>query len=240
MIRAAIFDMDGTLLDSNGHWEKAPDVYLAGLGKQAQPGLAQVIFDMTLPEAADYLIREYGIEQTPEEILAGVNQAMEAFYREETPLKEGVRELIDELQMRGIPLIVATVTDRPLVEVALRRHGLLDYFEGIVTAAEVGTGKNGPAIFLEAAKRLHAKPEQTLVFEDALHAVKTAKKAGFVTVGVYDWVSEAKQEEMKRTADVYLESFTDLAPLWKKMGGGEEPKEQKEQKEKKGWFRRKK
>ena len=89
MIRGAIFDLDGTLLDSNPFWEKAPEAWLAALGKRAEPGLGKTIFSMTLPEAADYLIAEYGLAQTPEEIAAGVNAAMERFYRQEIPVKPG-------------------------------------------------------------------------------------------------------------------------------------------------------
>ncbi|MBP3729546.1 MAG: HAD family phosphatase [Lachnospiraceae bacterium] len=215
MIRGAIFDMDGVLLDSNRHWEKAAEKYLEGLGIEARPGMAQAIFEMTLPQAADYLIREYGVTQRPEEILEGCNAVMIEFYRKEIEKKEGIFELLDALQMKGIPMMVATVTDRPLVEAGLLRHGLLDFFEGIVTAAEAGEGKSSPRIYLEAAARMRRKPEEILLFEDALHAVKTAEKAGFITVGVYDSYSEAKQEELKKTARIYLRDYGDLSPLWR-------------------------
>lgn len=217
MIRGAIFDMDGVLLDSNGHWEKAAEKYLEGLGIAPRPGMAQAIFEMTLPEAADYLIRECGVRQSPEEILQGCNAVMKAFYESEIEKKEGIFELLDALQMKGIPMMVATVTDRPLVEAGLKRHGLLDFFEGIVTAAEAGEGKSSPRIYLEAAKRIQCKPEETLVFEDALHALKTAKKAGFVTVGVYDAYSEEKQPEMKASAHLYLRDYKNLAALDKQL-----------------------
>ena len=110
MIRGAIFDLDGTLLDSNGFWERAPEAWLAALGKRAKPGLGRAIFSMTLPEAADYLIAEYGLAQTPEEIAAGVNAAMERFYRQEIPVKPGAPALIRALHARGVPCAVASVT----------------------------------------------------------------------------------------------------------------------------------
>ena len=217
MIRGAIFDMDGVLLDSNGYWEKAAVEYLKSLGIPFQPGLAQAIFEMTLPEAADYLIREYGVKKTPEEISDGCNQVMLGFYQTEIQPREGIFQLLDALQMKGIPMIVATVTDRPLVEAALVRHGLLDFFEGIVTAAEAGEGKSSPRIFLEAARRIKRKAEESLVFEDALHALETARKAGFVTVGVYDAYSEEKQEALKAKAHVYLRDYHDIDALMKRI-----------------------
>lgn len=215
MIKGAIFDMDGVLLNSNGYWDRAAEAYLRQLGVPARPGLAQSFFEMTLPEAAEHLIRHYGVAQTPDQILEGVNREMWRFYSSETPLREGIRELIHALQRKGIPLIIATVTDRPLVETALGRHGLLDHFEGMVTAAEAGAGKKQPDIFLKAAARIQTRPENTLVFEDALHAIHTAKQAGFVTVGIYDAYSEEKQAEIKETADVYLKGYEDLTALWR-------------------------
>ncbi len=211
MIRGAIFDLDGTLLDSNPYWDRAPAVYLATLGKQAKPSLAKAIFSMTLPEAVDYLTAEYGLMQTPQEIANGVNAAMERFYRTETPLKPGVTSLLDALRERRIPLMVASVTDRPLVEAALRRHNIADRFDAVITTAEVGVGKHAPDIYLRAAERLGSKPSETLVFEDALHALQTAKRALFRTVGVFDAASDGLQDEIRSVSEFYLRDFCNLS-----------------------------
>ena len=217
MITGAIFDLDGTLLDSNGYWNLAPDEYLKTLGKHAAPDLAQTIFTMTLPEASDYMIREYGLTQTPEEINEGVNAAMKRFYLTEIPLKEGVREAVEQLHGKGIRLAIASVTDRPLVEGVMRRFSLLERISRIVTVADVGVGKHEPDVYLEAARQIGCRPEETLVFEDALHALRTAKRAGFVTVGIRDEASAARQQEIRDTADYYLESFREIGTVLKSI-----------------------
>ena len=213
MIRGAIFDLDGTLLDSNIYWDRAPAVYLASLGREAKPALAKDIFPMTLPEAAEYMAREYGLSQSAQEIADGVNAAMERFYREETPLKPGIPALLSALRVRGIPLMVASVTDKSLVETALRRHGVLELFEGVITTEEVGVGKQEPDVYLRAAERLGSIPAETLVFEDALHAIRTANRARFRTVGICDVDSADLQEEIKAACEFYLQDYSDCSAI---------------------------
>lgn len=213
MITGVIFDLDGTLVDSNSYWDRAPDVYLREMGKDPRPGIGQAIFAMTVAEAADYLRREYGIDQTPEEISLGVNTAMKRFYLHDIPLKEGVKEAVLKLAEMRIPMAVASVTDRELVTAILRRFGLLDFISAVVTTDDAGTGKQEPDVYLLAAERIGSKPENTLVFEDALHALRTAKKAGFRTVGVYDDASAGQQEEIRRTGDRYIRSFREIGDV---------------------------
>ena len=107
-------------------------------------------------------------------------------------------------------MYVATATDRPLVEAALRHAGIDGYFRGIITSREAGqTKREGPEIYERAMRRLRSNKKDTVVFEDALHAVQTAKAAGFRVAAVYD-PSEPDQEELRRLADYYITSYEEM------------------------------
>ena len=218
MITGAIFDLDGTLLDSNGFWNLAPGAYLRTQGKEARPGLAKTVFTMTVPEAAEYLIREYGLNRTRDEIVAGIDAAMERFYLTEIPMKAGAAEGIRRLAAMGVPMAVASATDGALVKAALRRFGLTEHFACVVSTGDVGVGKNEPDVYLKAAEMIGSAPENTLVFEDALYALKTANRAGFQTVGVYDATSGEEQEEIRRESRFYLSSLSEIGALLGQMG----------------------
>ena len=111
-------------------------------------------------------------------------------------------------------MTVATSNNKEEVEAAFKRTGVSSYFERIFTCEEVGAGKTKPDIYLEAAKYMGTKPEETVVFEDVLHAVRTAKKAGFLVVGLYDEASKAEQKEIREEADWYCKKISELPDIW--------------------------
>lgn len=204
----AIFDMDGTLLDSMPIWDRVGMEYLAGLGIRARPDLPQRLLTMTMRQAAACFRAEYGVALPDAAIIDGINARIEAFYRESAPEKAGAAAFLQALRRRGVAMCVATATDRPLAEAALRRTGLLPFFDFLLTCTEAG-GKDCPEIFRRAQMRLGTPREQTLVFEDALYAIRTAKRAGFPVAAVFDPSSRADQEEIRKTADFYVASFLD-------------------------------
>lgn len=209
-MRGAIFDVDGTLLDSMPIWMDAGARYLTALGLVPEERLGDKLFSMTMAEGADYLNHAYGLHKEPSRIIDEINAIVEEFYFGEAPLKPGAMELLERMRAAGIKMSVATSTDRHLIEGAFRRLGILEYFSGIFTCSQVGAGKDKPLIFETAARAMGTKPEETWVLEDALHAVATAKKAGFFTAGIYDEASGAKQEELRRKADLYGRSLQDI------------------------------
>ena len=213
MIRGAVFDLDGTITDSNPFWDRAPVVFLESLGIEAEPELGRIIFSMTVPEAVEYMIKRYSLLLTPGEFSEGMRRIMGHFYAKEVGLKPGITDILKLLKAKGIAMAIATVTERELAEKALDRHGIADFFEDIVTADDAGAGKQEPAIYLMAAEKTGSCPEETLVFEDALHALRTAKDAGFVTVGVFDEASREVQDELRHTAGLYLPDYMDLSGL---------------------------
>ena len=215
MIRGVIFDVDGVLLNSMPVWENLGELYLKRLGIEAEQGLGKTLFAMSLEEGADYLIRHYGLGLTPGEIIRGLNDEVRDFYERRVPLKEGVRRYLEELSGRRIPMVIATSGDRKNAQAALKRLNVLSFFQGMFTCSEIGSGKDQPDIYHAAALQMDTDPSRTWVFEDALHALRTAKKAGFQTVGVYDRASGADQEDIRKTADIYLPEFLDFERFWK-------------------------
>ena len=213
-IRGAIFDVDGTLLDSMFIWDTIGEAYLRSIGYQPKENLNETFKNMSLHQAARYYQTEYGVTQSIDEIMDGVNAMLERYYRFEVPLKPGVAELLERLRQDGVRLCIATATDRHLVEAALDRCGVLSCFGEIFTCNEVGHGKDEPDIFEAALRFLGTRREETLVFDDALYAVRTAKEAGFLVAAVYD-SHERSQAEVRARSDLYLEDLTQLVELQK-------------------------
>lgn len=213
-IRGAIFDVDGTLLDSMFIWDTIGETYLRSIGYQPKENLNETFKNMSLHQAARYYQTEYGVTQSIDEIMDGVNAMLERYYRFEVPLKPGVAELLERLRQDGVKLCIATATDRHLVEAALDRCGVLSCFGEIFTCNEVGHGKDEPDIFEAALRFLGTRREETLVFDDALYAVRTAKEAGFPVAAVYD-SHERSQAEVRARSDLYLEDLTQLVELQK-------------------------
>lgn len=208
----AIFDVDGTLLDSMFIWNTIGEDYLRSLGYTPKENLAETFKTFSLEQAAAYYQSEYGVPLSTPEIVAGVNGMVEHFYMQDVKAKPGVRAFLQELKMRDVKMCIATATDAYLVEAALERCGILHYFSKIFTCADVGRSKNEPDIYRRAQEHLGTPKAQTAVVEDAFHAARTAKKDGFPVIAVYD-ASEPQQRELQSLAEVYLTGFEDPAPV---------------------------
>ena len=210
MVKGAIFDVDGTLLDSMEIWEDAGARYLRSIGTVPEENLSEILYPMTMTEGAEYVKQRYDLTFALEEIIQGVLDAVRDFYYYEARLKPGVKKFLARMKGKGIPMAAATASRREHIEAAFDRLGISGYFGRIFTCEEVGAGKNNPLVYKQAAGDLGAEPGEILVFEDVLYAVLTAKKSGFCTVGVYDKFSAKDTEEMKRQADVYVRDLTEV------------------------------
>ena len=180
----AIFDMDGTLIDSMIFWKNLASEYLSSKGvKQIPADILERIKPMTMSESAALFQQEFALTGDPE---AEMNAIMDEHYRKDIPLKPGVREYLQLLHRRGVRMCVASATAEHLMESCLTRLGVRDCFEFLLSCETVGAGKRSPIVYHASAKRLGATPQEIAVYEDALYAVQTAKEAGYYVVGVYD------------------------------------------------------
>ena len=180
----AIFDMDGTLIDSMVFWKNLATEYLTSKGiLQIPADILEQIKPMTMSESAALFRREFGLTGDVE---AQMNEMMEDHYRNDIPLKPGAWEYLENLHRQGVRMCVASATAEHLMESCLTRLGVRQYFEFLLSCETVGAGKRSPLVYQESARRLGTVPGEIAVYEDALYAVQTAKTAGFHVVGVYD------------------------------------------------------
>lgn len=216
MVTGVIFDMDGVLLDSMPVWENIDIIYLREHGKEPRPGLSEVLLTKSLSEAADYIRTEYGLPKTTEEIVREIVDAIHEQYKTKIPMKKGALAFLKQLKAHGIAVTVATSSDRVLAEAALKRLGMLPFFEGIFTCEEAGAGKReSPAVYRNALACMGTKIEETWVFEDVLHGIRTAGQAGFKTVGIYDAASEGNLALLQQEATMYLGDLQDFERFYK-------------------------
>lgn len=211
-MKAYIFDLDGTLLDSMGVWLDIDVEFLKKRGLDTPDDYADRISAMTFSEAAAHTIKRFGLPDSEESIMREWNSMAAFAYGNTVQMKPHAKEYLAELKKRGAKLAIATSSVRELYEPALRKHGIYDWFDVICDASEAGYGKSRPDIFLLTAKKLGVSSGDCIVFEDILTAIKSAKSVGMTVYGVYDKSSEADWERVKQIADGVISDFRN-APL---------------------------
>jgi len=211
MKKFAIFDLDGTLLDSMYVWKDAGALFLREKGIVAPSNLYDELKAMSLKQAASYLNNHFQLSLSTSEIMEGIKGVIEKQYAEEVQLKPFVREYLQHLKACYIRMCIVTASEYTHAIAALKRLEVWEYFDFILTCSEVGYGKDNPIIFQLAAQEWGVTPQEVIVFEDALHAIETAKAAGFFTVGVYDESAKDDTEKIKRIADLYTNNLNEVS-----------------------------
>lgn len=210
-MKAAIFDMDGTLVDSMPYWRGHMQNYLGEYDLKAtqddierlinQAGSFRFIFDR---------IKALEPELTWEAMVENYHSRMKKEYATAINLKPFVLDYLKQLQAQNIPMCIATATPRELFFPMVERLGLNHYFSFYITVPEIGKRKSEPDIYLYCAQKFGYAPHECMVFEDTVQAITTAFSAGFKTMGIYDEASAWAEEKIRQNATRYIHSYKEL------------------------------
>lgn len=210
-IRAVIFDADGTLVDSMPMWNRITYDYAEFKGVYAPPGLSKIMNEMCLEQCAAYYRDNLGVSGSIEGIVAEIVSMAAEKYRTTVPEIEGAAAFVRALRTRSIHTALATASDLHTLLPALERLGIAENLEAAESCTTIGKSKEWPDIYIKCAADFGAKPEECVVFEDALYAVRTAKKAGFSVVGVLSAeMTDSERGEFFTLCDHCVENYTAL------------------------------
>lgn len=209
-IKAAIFDLDGTLIDSMWVWGKIDEDYFKNRNMVLPSNLKSQIEHLSFDDTAEYFRTNFGMLDTIEEIKKEWTDFAYVEYLNNVKLKAGVVEFLSLLKTLNIKIGLATSSSKALLEAVLQANGIYHYFDSITLTDEVSRGKSFPDVYLLAAKKLGVSPEECIVFEDILPAVKGAKAAGMKVVGVYDDFSKLDREDIINHADIYIIEYHEI------------------------------
>ena len=205
-----LFDLDGTITDTNGLWAEVDREFLSRRGLANTPEYEQVVSRSIYPIAARFTKEYYRLPDAPEDIMAEWDSLAQRHYRELAPLKPGAAEFLAQCRAEGRPMAVFTACRPALCQAALKRFGLGELFGHIVYAEEIGLEKRDPRCFAEVCRRVGAAPEDCVLFDDSPDNCAAAVRAGMGAVGVYDAYYENRQEELKAVCGRYVRSLEEL------------------------------
>lgn len=203
MIRGAIFDVDGVLLDSLGIWDTLGDRYLRQRGITPAPTLRSELETLSMEEGAEWLKKRYALTERTPDILAGLNAVLADFYLHQAGAREQIVQIAQRLHQRGMKLAVATSGSLSLAQAALKRLSLHPLFAHFVSCAQAGAGKQQPDVYQLCAQKLGMREEQLLVFEDAPFALRCALDAGFHGIGVSE--PHHDQRLLHQISEIYID-----------------------------------
>lgn len=208
------FDLDGTLLDSNGIWLDIDIEFLGRHGIAPVPAAyTEYVVHHTFQDAAEYTRRQFGLPLTPEEIIAAWREMAQAAYAGGLALKPGVRDFLERAGRAGIRRALLTSCMPNLCRAALDCHGLGPMLERVFTTAELGLEKRDPALYRRVAELCGEQAEDCVLFDDSPVYCAAAKEAGWQVRGVADPVFEDRAEEMAALCGPGRFPFSFFSPL---------------------------
>lgn len=208
--KAAIFDLDGTLLDSMGVWEKIDADFLAKRQIALPENYVHEVYSKSFRDAAEYTIALFGLKESANDIIEEWNRMAVDEYRHHVSLKPYVREYLLYLQEDGIKIGAATALPGVLYEPALKNNGIYHLFDAFSSVFESGLAKDDAEVYLAAARKLGVSPCACMAFEDVLPGIRGIIAAGMRAFGVYDRHSEHDRVQMQKLAEGYIHSFSEM------------------------------
>lgn len=210
-----IFDLDGTITDSNGLWMEVDDEFLARRGLLLTGEYQAAVGRSTFPAAAEFTRAYYGIADTSESIMAEWEALAAHHYAHLVELKEGAPALLEHCRAQGIPAALYTACRPALCKLVLERYDLEKYFCRIVFAEELGVEKHDPRAFPHLCELLGVKPEECVLFDDCPDNCAAARSAGLTAVGVYDRFYAHRQEELRSVCHRCVRELSEVIPFEK-------------------------
>lgn len=208
-ITGAIFDFDGTVFDSMHIWKGVKFQFFDRIGLILNEEQREEFKKLFLLDAIELAKTRFDLKMTDKELFDEFFTLIKEKYLADTKPKNDIIEFLEKLKAKGVKMGIATATGEPALIAVLEKFNMLHYFEEIYSTYTVGASKTEPKVYDVVLNELGTEKETTWIFEDALYAAKTAKKAGYNVVGIYD-KSELEQDELKNLVDIYIHNYSEL------------------------------
>ncbi len=210
LIKGAIFDCDGTLLDSLDAWRGLEGVLASQAGVQVKPEERKLFSTFTIPEVAHYFHANYGLGASDGEVVGFIDEYMMAYYRSAS-LLPGAAELLEACEAAGVVMCVVSSSCAKYLEAGLSSSGVRGFFKAVISVEDLGTTKREPAAFNHACELLGTEKPLTWGFEDSLYAMDTLQRAGFPVLGLYGDANGVSQAEAEAHATMTAPSLEEVA-----------------------------
>ena len=209
--KAALFDLDGTLLDSMYVWKRVDELFFVNRGLAIPEDYGRSIAGMSYRESAEYTVKNYAPGERWEDVVAEWMRLAREEYACRVPLKPGSLEYLRVLKREGVKLAVVTAMPPELFMPCLENLGVAELFDEFCSTEHTGgRGKAEGEIYRLAAQKLGVSPEDCAVFEDVPAGIQGAKKAGMRAWCVKDNFSKKDFPVMEAIADGMLDSVNDM------------------------------
>ena len=211
--KGAIFDFDGTLVDSHDIWAEVDRRFLEQRGLPYTDEIAREIPALGFKHGAAYVIDKFGLHESVEQICDEWNAMGQELYATQVTFRRGALEYVSSLASQGIPCALATTNDPHVIGALKHRMPIDELFDVQVYGCQVERSKHFPDIYEAAAEKLCVDTRNCMVFEDLPAGLKACKTVGFQTCGLHAHNDLQDLDQLKSFSDVFIHHWTDIPQI---------------------------